>query len=35
MLEDGDGRVVAMAQRDNWGWQARIGMFIVGNEVCR
>ncbi len=22
-----------MAQRDNWGWQARIGMFIVGNEA--
>jgi len=22
-----------MAQRDNWGWQARIGMFIVGSEV--
>ena len=19
--------------RDNWGWQARIGMFIVGNEA--
>src|ERR1700690_2108709 len=22
-----------MTQRDNWGWQARIGMFIVGGEV--
>lgn len=22
-----------MRQRDNWGWQARIGMFIVGNEA--
>ena len=22
-----------MAQRDNWGWQARIGMFIVGVEA--
>ena len=33
MLEDSDGRVVVMAQRDNWGWQARIGMFIVGNEA--
>jgi maleate isomerase len=22
-----------MAQKDNWGWQARIGMFIVGNEA--
>jgi maleate isomerase len=22
-----------VAQRDNWGWQARIGMFIVGNEA--
>ena len=22
-----------MAQRDNWGWRARIGMFIVGNEA--
>lgn len=22
-----------MSQRDNWGWQARIGMFIVGNEA--
>jgi maleate isomerase len=22
-----------MAQNDNWGWQARIGMFIVGNEA--
>lgn len=22
-----------MTQRDNWGWQARIGMFIVGNEA--
>jgi maleate isomerase len=22
-----------MTQRDNWGWQARIGMFIVGSEV--
>lgn len=22
-----------MAGRDNWGWQARIGMFIVGNEA--
>lgn len=25
--------VVRMTQRDNWGWQARIGMFIVGNEA--
>jgi maleate isomerase len=22
-----------MAQPDNWGWQARIGIFIVGNEA--
>ncbi len=22
-----------MGARDNWGWQARIGMFIVGNEA--
>lgn len=22
-----------MAARDNWGWRARIGMFIVGNEA--
>ena len=22
-----------MTQRDNWGWQARIGLFIVGTEV--
>ncbi len=22
-----------MIQNDNWGWQARIGMFIVGNEA--
>lgn len=22
-----------MTERDNWGWQARIGMFIVGTEV--
>jgi hypothetical protein len=22
-----------MTQRDNWGWQARIGIFIVGSEV--
>ena len=22
-----------MAQNDNWGWQARIGLFIVGNEA--
>ena len=22
-----------MTQSDNWGWQARIGMFIVGTEV--
>ena len=22
-----------MLARDNWGWQARIGMFIVGNEA--
>jgi maleate isomerase len=22
-----------MKQRDNWGWRARIGLFIVGNEV--
>ena len=22
-----------MVNRDNWGWQARIGMFIVGNEA--
>jgi len=22
-----------VAGRDNWGWQARIGMFIVGNEA--
>lgn len=22
-----------MTARDNWGWQARIGMFIVGNEA--
>lgn len=22
-----------MTQRDNWGWQARIGQFIVGNEA--
>ena len=25
--------VEVMTQRDNWGWQARIGMFIVGSEV--
>jgi maleate isomerase len=30
---DGNARMTPMAQRDNWGWQARIGMFIVGNEV--
>ncbi len=22
-----------MTQKDNWGWRARIGMFIVGNEA--
>ena len=22
-----------MTQRDHWGWRARIGMFIVGNEA--
>ena len=22
-----------MTERDNWGWRARIGMFIVGNEA--
>ncbi len=22
-----------MGRKDNWGWQARIGMFIVGNEA--
>jgi maleate isomerase len=22
-----------LMQRDNWGWQARIGLFIVGNEA--
>lgn len=22
-----------MTRKDNWGWQARIGMFIVGNEA--
>src|SRR5258708_37209149 len=22
-----------MTQRDNWGWQARMGMFIAGTEV--
>lgn len=22
-----------MTERDNWGWKARIGMFIVGNEA--
>ena len=22
-----------MTQRDDWGWQARIGMFVVGSEV--
>lgn len=22
-----------MSQKDNWGWKARIGMFIVGNEA--
>jgi maleate isomerase len=22
-----------VTERDNWGWRARIGMFIVGNEV--
>ena len=22
-----------MTARDNWGWQARIGIFIVGNEA--
>jgi hypothetical protein len=22
-----------MTQRDNWGWQARIGMFIVGGDA--
>ena len=22
-----------MTQRDNWGWRARIGLFIVGNEA--
>ncbi len=22
-----------MTQQDNWGWRARIGLFIVGNEV--
>lgn len=24
---------VAMTRNDNWGWRARIGMFIVGNEA--
>ncbi len=24
---------LTVAQNDNWGWQARIGMFIVGNEA--
>jgi hypothetical protein len=23
----------SMLQNDNWGWQARFGMFIVGNEA--
>ena len=22
-----------MTQQDNWGWRARIGLFIVGNEA--
>ena len=22
-----------MTQKDNWGWRARIGLFIVGNEA--
>lgn len=26
-------RESAVGQRDNWGWRARIGMFIVGNEA--
>ena len=30
---NGDQRGASMTQRDNWGWQARIGMFIVGNEA--
>jgi maleate isomerase len=30
---NGEERMVAMTQKDNWGWQARIGMFIVGNEA--
>lgn len=29
----GTERATRMTQRDNWGWQARIGLFIVGNEV--
>ena len=37
MNRDGQGfaarRGHGMARRDNWGWQARIGLFIVGNEA--
>jgi len=32
-VTNGGAKVMPMAQRDNWGWQARIGMFIVGNEA--
>ena len=35
MLGDGNGDagVASMTQKDNWGWQARIGMFIVSSEA--
>lgn len=37
MIRDGQigspRRSHGMTRRDNWGWQARIGMFIVGNEA--
>jgi len=35
MLGDGNGDagVATMTQKDNWGWQARIGMFIVSSEA--
>ena len=32
-LGEADGKAAPVAQKDNWGWQARIGMFIVGNEA--
>lgn len=35
MLGDGNGDagVVTMTEKDNWGWQARIGLFIVSSEA--